>query len=77
MPRNWTMDLTESSAIIVADNLPKPPGYSESHGHESDTQITNKKVDQTQLKLKARCPAAQPKLTLGPPPLPPRAGQRH
>jgi len=53
MPRTWTVDLTESTAIVTTDsNLPKPPGYSESHGHEADNQITNKKVDQTQLKLK-------------------------
>merc|ERR1711971_148123 len=50
MPRPWAVDLTEHDG--GRPDLPKPPGFAESSGHEQDDRVAVKKGDQTQLKLK-------------------------
>ena len=49
----WAMDLTEADPGASRADLPKPPGYTETHAQELDeSKVAVRKVDQMQLKLK-------------------------
>lgn len=47
----WSVDLTEPEGSRREDMV-KPPGFSESHGHDQDDKIVTKRDNPMQLKLK-------------------------
>ena len=49
--RPWALDFTDADGARPQD-LPKPPGFSESSSHDADDKVAVRKGDQTQLKLK-------------------------